>query len=253
MRVRVLLGLAVFILSGCAHTASNSSMRSEASLEVAYAHAVRDASLAVESKVADNLIAITSDNEALQWEEGKLLVVTWKSQGSYDQNIKPHAATSTNEAYVVWVTTAPQVQAFCSNYHRAQPNATDADVELRLKQYLGLHYDWSYDIFVELWVDPNDLFRPCVDPEIDDNTCSLSFDKDNPPTVEGIADYTAFYKNLFFDDFRYQPGVPWTGLGYTYDWGNPSTSEGASEFILRPGSPYTIAGTTPTAEYCRPE
>jgi hypothetical protein len=69
--------------------------------------------------------------------------------------------------------------------------------------------------------------------------------------VRGIANYPAFYKNLYFGDFRTTPGVPWTGLGYTYDWGNLQTGEGASEFILSPGSRYEIRGAVPTAQYCR--
>lgn len=252
MKMKDILMLGALFLAGCAHTATNAPT-APSSLEAAYARAVRQAALATSNKVADNLIAITQDNDALVWQNERVLMVTWKSQTSYAQNIEPHTATSPNEAYVVWVTTAPQVQQFCQSYRRAHPDAGVRDVELRLKQYLGLHYDWSYDVFVELWVDPDDLFRPCVDPEVDDRQCALSFDNNALPTVAGIQDYPTFYKNLFFMDFRYEPGVPWTGLGYTYDWGNPSSTEGASEFIMRPGAPYTIAGVTPTAAYCRPD
>jgi len=44
--------------------------------------------------------------------------------------------------------------------------------------------------------------------------------------------------------------VPWTGLGYTYDWGNPDSEVGASEFILVPGAAYQVKRAVPTAEYC---
>jgi hypothetical protein len=71
--------------------------------------------------------------------------------------------------------------------------------------------------------------------------------------VRGIQNYPDFYKNLYFSDFRSLPGVPWTGLGYTYDWGNPLTIKGASEFILKPGTSYTINKVTPTVEYCGPD
>lgn len=217
-----------------------------------YHHAVHNASLATEGKIAYDLIAITADNKDLVWRDSTLLVVTWKGKESYERNIKPHDSTSTKEAYVVWVTTAPEVQQFCRNYWHHQPNATLADVELRLKQLLGLNPEWSYDLFIELWVNPADLFRPCVDPEVDDRHCELKFGKEKPSVV-GIRDYEAFYKNLYFTDFRYAPGVPWTGLGYTYDWGSQLTIQGASEFILRPGAPYAIRGAIPTTDYCRPE
>jgi len=54
-----------------------------------------------------------------------------------------------------------------------------------------------------------------------------------------------------FNDFRYRTGVPWTGLGYTYDWANPASRVGASEYILSPNSPYQIERVVETAEYCR--
>ena len=54
---------------------------------------------------------------------------------------------------------------------------------------------------------------------------------------------------------RYPPGVPWTGLGYTFNWGGgnskPLGEHGASEFILRPGSPYEVKGAVPNADYCK--
>lgn len=261
MRLSLLLVLGGCWLAGCAHTAVNTPADPPIAVSPptylppvasAYDYAVRNASLAVDGKIAHHLIAITPDNKDLVWRDSALLVITWKSQTSYDKYIKPFQATSPDEANVIWVTAAPQVQQFCRHYVRDHPEATNADVELRLKQYLGLNHDWNYDVFVELWVHPRDLFRPCVDPEIDDHQCALTFSKDTTPVVNGIADYPAFYKNLYFNDFRYAPGVPWTGLGYTYDWGNPLTIEGASEFILRPGSPYTLGGAIPTADYCPP-
>jgi hypothetical protein len=184
----------------------------------------------------------------LQWQDGKVLVVTWKSQSSFDANFKNQSQTSPQEKYVTWVTAAPQVQAFCQGFVKNNPNE---DLNLRLKQYLGLNADWNYDVFVELWVDPADMFRPCVDPEIDDASCQLKFAEDKVPAVKNIASYPAFYKNLYFNDFRYRPGVPWTGLGYTYDWGNPASPVGASEYILRPDSTYRIERVVETAEYCR--
>ena len=106
-------------------------------------------------------------------------------------------------------------------------------------------------MFVELWVDPADMFRPCVDPEIHDNNCQLHFSECPAPPIKEIADYYAFYKDLYFKSFRYQSRVPWTGLGYTYDWGNPASPVGASEYILRSNSAYRIERVVETADYCR--
>lgn len=226
---------------------------SEQSAEQAYRGAVNDASIVESGEVSKNLISIDRSTPGLIWHEteNKILMVSWKSQSSYEQHLKSQTQTSMNEAYVIWVTTAPQVQQFCQAYRQDNPNATDNDLNLRLKQYLGLNYDWNYDVFIEMWVDPAELFRPCMDPQVNDAQCNLSF-SDPVPQVKNISDYPAFYKNLYFSDFRATPGVPWTGLGYTYDWGNPLTEEGASEFILIPGAHYSIKQTVPTAQYCQP-
>jgi hypothetical protein len=231
---------AIVFLSSCATFQQD--------LTTAYTRAVNDAAVAESSEISDRLFAINSANQALQWQDGKVLVVTWKSQSSFDANFKNQSQTSPQEKYVTWVTAAPQVQAFCQGFVKNNPNE---DLNLRLKQYLGLNADWNYDVFVELWVDPADMFRPCVDPEIDDASCQLKFAEDKVPAVKNIASYPAFYKNLYFNDFRYRPGVPWTGLGYTYDWGNPASPVGASEYILRPDSTYRIERVVETAEYCR--
>lgn len=222
-------------------------------LEELYHRAVRDAAVVESGENVKGLTAIRLDNRELIWnsDKSKLLVVTWKSQDSFDRFIRPHTQTNANPDYVIWVTAAPQVQAFCNEYLKQNPNATAEEVNLRLKQYLGLHQDWSYDVFIELWVSPEDIFRPCVDPEITDTQCNLTF-KQDPPTVKNIPNYPSFYKSLYFKDFRMEPGVPWTGLGYTYDWQNPPTNEvGASEFILVPEATYAIHQAVPTMKYCR--
>jgi hypothetical protein len=214
-----------------------------------YEEAVVDAAFVEPDEVVSELRRVALDAPGLVWNDdrSKLLVVTWKSRGSYEKFLKDQTQTTPQEDFVVWVTLASQVKDFC----RALPEREPAKLDARLKQYLGLHPDWSYDVFVEMWVSPEDLFRPCVDPTTDDGACNLQFDK-AAPTVKNIADYRRFYEHLYFKSFRESEGVPWTGLGYTYDWGNPDSPVGASEFILVPSASYQIKAATPTAEYCAP-
>jgi hypothetical protein len=204
-----------------------------------------------EAKIAKQLIPITANNANLVWnaDKSKILVVTWKQQTAYEKFIQPNTKTPENPEYAIWVTAAPQVQQFCQNFVKNQGDVDKAGLDLRLKQYLGLDASWNYDVFVELWVSPNDLFRPCVDPQINDQECELQFGK-TLPQVKNIADYAGFYKNLYFKSFRASAGVPWTGLGYTYDWGNSETAVGASEFILVPNANYEIKRVVSTPDYC---
>jgi hypothetical protein len=86
----------------------------------------------------------------------------------------------------------------------------------------------------------------------------------NPEPHEISKNLTAIgshNKNLNWQD---QPGLskalvvshekqvyPWTQLGYTYDWGNPESEVGLSEFVIRKGSTVVIKSVSNLDEYCR--
>lgn len=217
-----------------------------------YQQAVSNAVTVEKNKTPNNLLAITDSNPDLIWnaDKSKILVVTWKDLSVYEKFFKPNHITSGNPEHVTWVTVAPQVQKFCQNYLAENPKADREQLTLRLKQYLGLNAVWKYDVFIEMWVSPQDLFRPCVDPETNDSQCNLRF-AEQLPQVKNIPDYASFYKNLYFKSFREGSGTPWTGLGYTYDWGNPASTVGASEFILSPHTKYKIERVLLTQDYCQ--
>jgi hypothetical protein len=222
-------------------------------LDKMYTKAVEDANLVEQSEIDNTLTAITPSNADLMWSEDnkKILVATWKSQEAYDKYIKPYSQTSGSEQYVTWVTAVPEVKQFCQTYTSKKKKAVSARLDRRLKQHLGLNHTWSYDVFVEMWVSPDDLFRPCTDPETTDTSCQLNFG-DSVPVVKNIKDYKDFYQNLYYSSFRSAESiVPWTGLGYTYDWANNNTEVGASEFILVPNAPYEIHKVYTTADYCK--
>ncbi len=100
-----------------------------------YRAAVIDAAMAEKDEIVNNLNAATRANDQLVWNEDgtKLMVVTWKATGAYENFIKPYSVTSDKEDYVIWVTLAPQVQKFCSNF-AAYRSASKEDLDLRLKQ-----------------------------------------------------------------------------------------------------------------------
>ncbi len=43
---------------------------------------------------------------------------------------------------------------------------------------------------------------------------------------------------------------PWTQQGYTYDWGNPKSEVGISEFVIRKGSTVVIKSVSTLDQYC---
>ncbi|MDX1342187.1 MAG: hypothetical protein R3227_07530 [Reinekea sp.] len=235
----ILFGLA---LSGC----------TTLSLDESYQQAVIDAAQVMDGENVNQLTPIsTTNNQLLRDDQGRIKVVTWKSTAAFENYIAGTTQTPANPEFAYWVTVAPQVQTFCQQW--TQQHADDADLnaarDLRLKQLLGLHPSWQYDLFVEMWIQPQDVFRPCVDPSPEDTQCNLNFEG-SAPEVDGINDYTQFYQQLYMKSFRAAPGVPWTGLGYTYDWADNGTAVGLSEFMTKPAASIEIIRAVPTADYC---
>ncbi len=217
------------------------------SLPESYQRAVQNAEHATARDISRQLTPIRRDNGALVWrgsgETLQLLVATWTTHRSYF----PAPGTTFRERYPVWVTAAPELARFCAQHDAEQ---TGTPLPRRLEQLLGLPPDSGHQFVVELWVNPADLFRPTADPEITDGEAELAF-----PEVRGYlsvsADYRAWYERTAAARYRPPrgPAYPWTRLGYTYDWGNPRSRVGLSEFVIRPGSTLTVRSVTATKAY----
>jgi len=204
-----------------------------------YAKAVRDAAGPDSEDIYDGLWAITPSNPKLIWNETRTAVrmVTWTTATGYTQGDNTLPAE-------VWLTPAPQLQALCKTVPAEQRVP-------RINQYLGLPPATEQDAssyIVEMWVKPEDMFRPCPDAEIDDTSCGLTF-----PASATDAHKNWMNANYAFSfSFWQQPHYPWTGLGYTYDWCNAETRVGASEYVVRAGSTVNVTGLIQRDTYCAP-
>lgn len=205
----------------------------------AYANAVRDAAQETSADVSTSLWAIAPANPRLAWtaDQSAVRMVTWTSWNGYTMG-------DITLSQDVWLTAVPQLKELCQGL-------PPAEIVARVNQILGMPPASEADAgryFVELWVRPADMFRPCPDAEIDDARCDLTF----PATATAEhrawmnANYAASYGS--WQATKY----PWTGLGYTYDWCNPSTKVGASEFVVRAGATVTVAGLVERDAYCAP-
>ena len=96
---------------------------------------------------------------------------------------------------------------------------------------------------VEMWLKPDDLFRPTPDAEIDDSVADLFFPLGTTP------EHQAWITSLISDSYG-EDGYPWTRLGYTYDWGSIESEVGASEFVISEGAEVEIKSVNETANYC---
>lgn len=213
-----------------------------------YAEAVADAAKAEASEVVTTLVPLTDGTPGLVWkaiagQPKKLLFVTWTSWNGYDGK-EGQVLPLGRE---VWATTAPQLQAFCKDLTKGA--ALSAEQVVRLEQLLGLPTGGGKNRFVELWAYPKDAFRPCPDPETTDRECSLDF----PAAGSGVTvspEHVSWFNDKKASSYG-DKGYPWTRLGYTYDWGNPASEVGLSEYVLRQGAEVEVKAVSTNEAYCK--
>lgn len=212
-----------------------------------YSDGVGDAAKPQPWEISNQLIAIKEDNPQLIWKEmngeAYLLVSSWKEDTTYYKNDQKTGKYDTGN-YPIWVTAAPQLQQLCQTKKFGRKEGLD----FRLKQLLGLPPNVEKKYFVEFWVRPQDLFRPCPDADISDSACELAFPE------SASSDHKAWINDLRLASYynpKWDHNYPWTELGYTYDW-NPrnKTNVGMSEFVIGKNKEIVVQGFYTTAEYC---
>lgn len=194
------------------------------------------------SKIYYDLVEINDSNQNLIRKtinsEEYILVCTWKQNVSFYQ--KDTVFNTGN--WPLWVTTAPELK---ERIKLESPK----DTNLRLLQLLGLPPTSTYSYFVEFWVRPQDLFRPCPDSEITDRSCDLCFPEGTPQEhINWINEnrISRYYQCDLYNQY------PWGQLGYTYDWNPKNKSHvGLSEFIIGTGKTIYVRRIVTTREYLR--
>jgi hypothetical protein len=227
-----------------------------------YQAAVEDARTLTPAKISKELVAISpyNDNLNLVWEgvpgNSRVLMVCWTNGTYYRPYIGQNYTLDTFRN--LWVTASPEL----SNWLSDHPAAATVS---RVEELLGLPQEYGQTDFVEMWVNLEDMFRPSADPEITDHEAEIAL-RDNvfipydpavtiTEKVGGVpVSYTFpnWYANRRATIYDATPPFPWTALGYTYDYGNPATTVGLSEFVIRGGATVTIKSVTANAEFLHP-
>ena len=236
-----------------------------AKLREAYAAALADARVPEPSEISRDLTPLLPTTEGLVWnEQGQILMISWTNARYFSDPVAHTPGASFTLPVDMWLFAAPFVQDFCRELGLEGPM-----LNLRLEQLIGLPPNRGKDAFVEIWVDPVDLFRPCPDPEITDHECQVEVpvvDRDaerpwdctvkrqvsgkfvtvHPGHLRWMCDNWAdsYGHEKLYDNY------PWTALGYTYDWGNPRDHRGPSEYVAPRGSDVVFYSLQSTERYC---
>jgi len=230
----VLVGLG-FLLGGCG---SVPIPRGE--MGRLYEAAIADAVEVEPSEVVTDLTVIRRGEPGLEWSGDRVRVTTWTHRRRLLKKPGRDLPLRTD----LWVTPAGAVEDFCRRLDTSR-----RELRLRLEQLLGLPPgSGGGRRFVDLWVEPADLFRPCPEPDVAHVRCSPEVDP-----LEIPAEHREWLAETAEDLHRpaRQGGYPWTGLGYTYDWGDPYTEVGLTELVVRRGATVRVARVASTRQYCR--
>ncbi len=209
----------------------------------AYLAAVADASVRTAAEISNQLTAIAAWNPSLTWEGtpgASRVLMTTVTREYYDQNVGKEYNLSFGQ---LWVTAAGELR----NWFAGSAGGYN---ELRLEQLMGFPPGIGYTRVVELWVDPATLFRPTPDPEVSDTTCGLDYPTGLYQQVS--AAYREWFDHRATTIYSGSQPWPWTGLGYTYDWGDTTGHVGLSEFVVEQNATVKIEAVYTMDQYFRP-
>jgi hypothetical protein len=159
--------------------------------------------------------------------------------------------TITAGPFGMWVTGVPEVQVICRGFR--------GDIDMQLRELLGLPPSADTTRFLLLLVQAGDLFRPAPDDRISTRyPCKTLPDDTIPPDCgNSFPDTTSpsHYQWMATETFylhKIPSGYPWTHLGYTYNWTPGADRYGASEYVIRANAKAVIVDNVQPARYCAP-
>lgn len=176
-----------------------------------------------------------SDLASLSGDNTQVVLVSWHNDGD---RFKDGEITHLKDGEVLWSFTDKEFLKWFRENHDKVDNW-----DIRLKQLLGKSPDTDNRYFTVFWVRVTDVFRPAFFPEINTDMMNTAFTN----TLEEDTSENAMWFKNWFDKtnasaYR-KDGFPWTRLGYTYDWGNPDSKYGLSEFIVKEGAEIEVKFT----------
>lgn len=224
-------------------------------LDAVYSAGLADARYPSDEEQSDHLVVLTRDNAQLEWsDDGRLLVTSLTRSKFYSDPEQSAPGTVLSLYSETWFTTGTEVADACSGL------SGDA-LNLRLEQLLGLPPGGGRDVFLQVWIEPDDLMRPCANPSVTEADCAIG----SPlQAQDGIVSWRCHgaldeHARWMCSTWVERYGVsdplqqyPWTALGYTYDWADLNDPVGPSEFVAAEGTEVELVRVVPVEDFCTP-
>lgn len=236
------------------------------SLCKAYRNALEITKTPKPDRVSKSLTAIRFPSDRLKFDEkGRVLLVT-SSNSDYFPTVP---GTEFRLLEQTWFTAYPDLEESCALYNTSNKS-------LRMQQQLGLPPVYEIKVITEVYVDMQNIFRPCPDPEISDMECQVSIQVvnnknknssapwycpgPNEEIIQVSGAWTQVSRSHFdwmcknweasYENYYIYHNYPWTGLGYTYDWGSED-GYGLSEFVVPEGTLVAFGQKKTLDDYCK--
>ena len=193
--------------------------------------------------------------------DGNVTVTTWAFclANAGPDRCDSYAPGRVTLKWDVWIVADEEFQNACSRL--------GGDINLRLSQLLGLPAPRRHlppDTFERQFVTFSavpiaSVFRPCTDPRVDTDRCSIALPASLPPNAP--PDFYRWFTNQAMSSWQLPAkgkdpdGYPWTRLGYTYNWAPEAASRyGVSEYVI-PGDArpveVTVTAVRTARDYCK--
>lgn len=234
--------LAVFLSTGCRQTQSKQEATADNavawyenldSLQADLTAAIADAQKLDSSKIANDLMPVKKGYPGEEWAkfDGRdmVLLVTLADSSRMKRFFGRDDVYQIDREMGTWVT----IPADWKRKKEAFEGLDSVAAHMRLIQMYGLSPDCDYNIMVLFYADPTTMFRPAHDPDITTTSAGLEFPAyANENYKVGETNFREWYRYSVSAAYEDDSPLPWTQMGYTYDWHNGANHQGLSEYIV---------------------
>ncbi|MBP3737854.1 MAG: hypothetical protein J6I72_02225 [Muribaculaceae bacterium] len=232
----------LLLLGGCAQNQQQTETTGVAekpwyedieTLEAQLAEAVADAQKLDSTKIAHDLMPIRKDYPGLEWAnfEGHdmVLVATLVDSTRLKRFFGQEGVYPIDRETGTWISIPADWKKQLNKFEGLDSVAA----HMRMVQLYGLAPDCDFDIIVLFFADPKGMFRPAHDPDITTTSAGLDFPAyANEKYTVGETNFREWYRYSVASAYEDDSPLPWSQLGYTYDWHEGAQRQGLSEYIV---------------------
>ena len=185
------------------------------------------------TKIYDQLMPIKKDYPGEEWVNidghDMVLVMTLVDSSRLERFFSGDSLYRIDREMGTWVS----LPADWAKRSAAFEGLDSVAAHTRMLQMYGLSPDCDYNIMVMFYADPTYMFRPSPNPDITTTSAQLEFPAYADEKYKiGETNFREWYRYSVASAYEDDTPLPWTQMGYTYDWHEGADYHGVSEYIV---------------------